>query len=109
MNYIYLFLFLSSCALYTPKPSSVYFRPDVHEKDKKVLIFPTSDFNGNFSEATEEIDETIMFKWASMYGATNVIPASKIIDKVFSYMGKSAYSSYCEFRRNIGTGTTWEK
>ena len=27
-----------------------------------------------------------------MYGATNVIPASKIIDKVFSYMGKSAYS-----------------
>lgn len=82
---------LVGCASMGPKPHVVYHRPDINTNDKKVIIFPVSDFNGEFSEGAKDIEIAVNTHWTNLYGPTNVIPAGKAVEKLVSSVHKKAY------------------
>lgn len=83
--------FFASCGLLGPRPNVVYHRPDITTPVNKVIIFPTTDFNGVVSEGAKSVNMSLVSSWGSLYGKDKVIPAGPVIEKITQNLGKDAY------------------
>ena len=98
---VLLVLFISSCSSLTPKPHVLYERPDLNVKASKIIIFPTTDFNGKSSAGSKSIDLSINSSWAVIYGADKVIPAGFAIEKISSTLGNNFYQEFISALDNV--------
>ncbi len=87
-------LFLSSCSAFGPKPQLIYDRADLNTSISKVIIFPTTDFNGKSSEGSKSVDFSINAGWAGTYGSDKVIPAGLVIEKISNGLGNDFYKKF---------------
>ena len=94
-------IFLSSCSSFGPKPHVLYDRPDLNNKVSKIIIFPTTDFNGKTSEGSKSIDLSINASWAGVYGSDKVIPAGIIIEKISNSFGNGFYKKFISALDNV--------
>jgi len=96
-----LIILTTSCSMMVPKPHVVYERPDLDSKISKVIIFPTTDFNGKVSESAKNINLSIISGWGGVYGADKTIPAGVLIEKVASGLGKDSYTKFIKTLDNV--------
>jgi len=87
-------IFLSSCSSFGPKTHVLYERSDLNNKASKIIIFPTTDFNGKISEGSKSIDMSINAGWAGAYGSDKVIPAGIVIEKISDKLGNVFYKKF---------------
>ena len=86
-----LVLSLASCSSFGPKPKLLYDRSDLNTKVSKIIIFPTTDFNGKSSIGSKSIDLSINAAWAGAFGSDKVIPAGIVIEKISNTIGNDFY------------------
>ena len=86
-----LILSLASCSAFGPKPQLLYDRADLNTKVSKIIIFPTTDFNGKSSAGSKSIDLSINAAWAGAFGSDKVIPAGIVIEKISNTIGNDFY------------------
>ena len=79
----------------------LYDRPDLNNKVSKIIIFPTTDFNGKTSEGSKSIDLSINAGWAGTYGSDKVIPAGIAIEKISNSLGNSFYKKFISALDNV--------
>ncbi len=60
----------------------------------KVIIFPTTDFNGKASEGAKGVDMSINAAWANIYGSDKTIPAGPAIAKIADGIGNGFYKKF---------------
>ena len=75
-------MFLTSCSSFGPKPHVLYSRPDLETKVSKIIVFPTTDFEGKTNQSLKAIDLSVNTAWVNAYGADKVIPAGIVIEKI---------------------------
>jgi len=94
-------IFLSSCSSFGPKPHVLYDRPDLNTEVSKIIIFPTTDFQGQASEGSKSVDLSINAAWAATYGSDKVIPAGIVIEKISNKIGKEFYGKFISSLDNV--------
>ena len=87
-------LSLASCSSFGPKPQLLYNRTDLDTKVSKIIIFPTTDFNGKSSAGSKSLDLSINAAWAGAFGSDKVIPAGIVIEKISNKMGNDFYKKF---------------
>lgn len=87
-------LFLSSCSSFGPKLHVLYDRPDLETKLNRVVIFPTTDFNGKSSEGSKSVDMSINAAWSNIYGSNKTVPAGLAIAKISDGIGNDFYKKF---------------
>lgn len=90
----FLTLSLASCSAMGPKPKLLYDRADLNTKINKIIIFPTTDFNGKSSAGSKSIDLSINAGWVGVYGSDKVIPAGIVIEKISNTLGNDFYKKF---------------
>ncbi len=98
-----LILSLSSCSSFGPKPQVVYDRSDLNTNISKIIIFPTTDFNGKSSKASKAIDLSINAGWAGTFGSNKVIPAGLVIEKIANSLGNDFYKKFVSSLDNVSS------
>lgn len=93
----------ASCSMIGPKPHVVYERPDLDSKISRIIVFPTTDFNGKVSEAAKSINLSIISGWGGVYGADKTIPAGIVIEKVTNNIGKDSYAKFIKTLDNVSS------
>jgi hypothetical protein len=94
-------MFLTSCSSFGPKPHVLYSRPDLETKVSKVIVFPTTDFEGKTNEGLKAIDLSVNTAWVNAYGADKVIPAGILIEKISNKIGGGFYKKFISTLDNI--------
>jgi hypothetical protein len=96
---------ISACSLVSkgPQPNVVYERPDLTNKVEKLIIFPTTNFEGQETKETKAFDASINGSWIKVYGKDKVIPAGVIIKKVVDSTGKNSYNGFINTLDNVSS------
>jgi hypothetical protein len=95
-------LFLSSCSSFGPKTQILYERPDLTTKLEKVVIFPTTDFQGKSSEGSKSVEMSINASWTNIYGSDKTIPAGPAIAKISDGIGNDFYKNFITALDDVG-------
>ncbi len=94
---IALALSLSSCVSFGPQPKILYNRPEIDSsvaKVDKIIIFPTSSFQGKSANHIKPLDASINASWVKLYGKDKVIPAGLAIQKIADSINKDLYGKF---------------
>ena len=97
MSKLILFLVLMSsisCSVLGPKPETAYFRKDITEPIKKLIVFPVTNFAGIQDENSKKVEATFVGKWAELYGKENVVPGGPVIFKLMESQGPDTYGKF---------------
>ncbi|MFM7620501.1 MAG: hypothetical protein ACKO47_02725 [Alphaproteobacteria bacterium] len=90
-------LVLTSCKISIgSKAEIVYNRQDLDVKVNKIIMFPTTGFDGKVNNGSKYVDTTIIAGWASTYGVKNTIPTGILIEKVTSKIGSNFYGMFLD-------------
>ena len=102
--YVYISLMLiTACSLFPqgPQPHVIYERTDLTNPIQKLIIFPTTDFNGKETTQTKAVDASVNGQWTNIYGTNGVIPAGLIIKKAVDATGKQSYNKFIATLDNV--------
>lgn len=92
-----LLLILTSCKVSIgSKAEIIYNREDLDTKSAKIIMFPTTGFDGKVNNGSKFVDTSIIAGWASTYGVKNTIPSGMLIEKVTSKIGSNFYGMFLE-------------
>ena len=94
-------MFLTSCSSFGPKPHVLYSRPDLETKVSKIIVFPTTDFEGKTNQSLKAIDLSVNTAWVNAYGADKVIPAGIVIEKISNKIGGGFYKKFISTLDNV--------
>lgn len=94
---------LVSCSTFGPKPTVTCYREDINNKVEKLIIFPTTDFQGTESEGAKDINFSIVSAFANLYGKENIIPAGPAILKIINTIGVDNYVKFIKTLDDVST------
>jgi len=71
------------CAMLQPQSAvEVYYRSDLDTQTGKVIVFPLLSSDGRKAEGAQNVELSMLGKWADMYGKTNIIPAGPVLEQL---------------------------
>ncbi len=85
----------TSCSLLAQKPQVVYHRPEL--QNRKIVIMPVTDFEGNRTEGAKSIEALALKNWAGMFGRKNVIPGGPAVEQI----NKQTGTKYVEILKSL--------
>lgn len=94
---------ISACSFLNtgPQPHVVYERPEFNNKVDKLVVFPTTDFQGQENKQTRIVDASVNGQWVGVYGEKNVIPGGFVIKTVANKANKKAYLKFINTLDNV--------
>lgn len=93
----------TGCSLLAPKPQVVYHRPEL--QNRKIVIMPVTDFEGNRTEGAKSVEALAMKNWAGVFGRKNVIPGGPAVEQI----NKATGAKYVEFLKSLDEMSTQEQ
>ncbi|GDX35557.1 hypothetical protein LBMAG18_00680 [Alphaproteobacteria bacterium] len=88
-------LVLTSCKVSIgSKAEIIYNRDDLDSKISKIIMFPTTGFDGKVNNGSKFVDTSIVAGWASTYGVKNTIPSGMLVEKLASKIGSNFYGMF---------------
>ena len=96
---------ISACSFLNTgsQPSVIYERPEFNNKVDKLVVFPTTDFQGQENKQTRIVDASVNGQWVGIYGEKNVIPGGFVIKTVANKANKKAYIKFIKTLDNVST------
>ena len=86
---------LSACiSSHKNEAEVIYSRPDVVTQVEKLIVFPTTNFEGQATKDIRLVDASINANWIKLFGKDKTIPAGLVIEQISNQIGKNAYMSF---------------
>jgi hypothetical protein len=80
---------LSACiSSHKNEAEVIYSRPDVSTEVSKLIVFPTTNFEGQTTNDIRLVDASINANWIKLFGKDKAIPAGLAIEQISNQIGK---------------------